>query len=192
MRKRVQLHTVSVRELARQPAVVLRRVQDGERLIVCSHRRPVATLQPLDGCVVQPFEGAEYDIHGSPLGDAQQEATKLPQIEQEILVYGQKRDRFSPWLIAPQWDRDQLRDAIDDLALRGLIRKIDVGWRLTGRGWILREALVGREDPAFPDGWRELLSPGMYRCLRSETAWRIEQLQLTDRERPGPPSRPPP
>ena len=55
MRKRVRLEAIAVRDLNRNPGEILARVRHGERFIVCWHRQPVATLQPLDGFAVDPF-----------------------------------------------------------------------------------------------------------------------------------------
>jgi prevent-host-death family protein len=152
MQKKVSFGRVSVRDLSRKPGEVLRRVELGERLLLCSYGRPVATLQPLDGCVVQPFEGAEFDVYGSPLGDASEEASKLEEIEKEMLIAGQKLDRFHPGRIRPHWRGGQVSAAVASLKERGLLRKTPRGLRLTGRGWLMREALAP-EDPFAEDAW---------------------------------------
>ena len=152
MKKKVRLDRVSVRELSRKPGEVLRRVELGERLLLCCHGRPVATLQPLDGCVVQPFVGAEFDIYGSPLGDASDEASKLEEIEKEMLVRGQWLDRFTPGRIRPGREWGEVSATIAALQERGLLRKTPRGLRLTGRGWLMREALAP-EDPFAEDAW---------------------------------------
>ncbi len=161
-----------MRDLSRNPAAALKRVQAGERLVVCWHRRPIATLQPLDGCVVEPFTGREYDVEGSPLGDASQEANKLSSIEQDLLVRGQRGHRFSPSNISHEWGGRQIREALDDLALRGLIHRSDLGWRLTGRGWLLREALVGHDTFDPQREWQG--SKWTDAALRRMAAWRLE------------------
>ena len=164
---------VTMRELNRNPSGVLERIKMGERLIVRSHRRPVATLQPLNGCVVQPFAEGEYDIEGSPLGDASEEARKLSGVEQDLLVRGQRGHRFFPSNISGAWQSSELREALDALGLRGLIHKGDLGWRLTGRGWLLREALIGQEtfDPQIE--WKG--SKSTYHQIRRAGAWRLEE-----------------
>jgi hypothetical protein len=46
----------------------------------------VATLQPLHGSVVQPYEGGEFRIEGSPLGDCEFEASRLPELQKVLLT----------------------------------------------------------------------------------------------------------
>ena len=48
---------VTTSDLSRSPRRVLDRIAGGERLLVTCHGRPLATLQPLDGVVWQPFAG---------------------------------------------------------------------------------------------------------------------------------------
>ena len=80
------LSTVSIGELSREPRRVLERILRGERLIVCRYGHPIATLQPLDGCVTQPFEGRVGSLDGSPLGDLKAEIDGLQPIEKELLM----------------------------------------------------------------------------------------------------------
>ena len=155
MDKRI-LPTVSVRELSRSPRALLDRVARGERLIVCRHGRPVATLQPLDGVVVQPFDGHEYDVMGAPIGDAHQEVRKLPNLARALLRDGVNRNgRIIPGRISGGFGLEAERSAIQELTQRGLIqRSRRGGLEPTGRGWMLRDALLeGKEDPRFPPSW---------------------------------------
>ena len=99
---------IGIRELSRGPGDVLDRVGRGERFVVCRRGRPVATLQPLDGVVVQ-------------LSPARSSTS-----------------RALPWGIR----KDQ----------RGLV--------LTGRGMMLREALLARIDAADRWTWRTIHKPG--------------------------------
>ena len=134
------LPTVTVSELSRRPNDVLQRVSRGERLIVCRHKKPVATLQPLDGYVFQPFEGTAHDIFGWPVGGIDDEIDKLSQVQRLLL-----RDCYRQWRLRPMRLPERvgvgLFDALDDLALRGLAKKTEFGWELTGRGLAMHEAL---------------------------------------------------
>ena len=150
MRKRVRLETIAVRDLNRRPGEILARVRAGERFVVCHHRRPVATLQPLDGVVVQPFAGSEYDIEGSRLGDARDEAAKLGEVERDLLARGVWRGRVLAGRIAERWSWGETMGALDELRLRGLAMKTHAGYVPTGRGWLLHEALA-----AVPRGERD-------------------------------------
>ena len=117
------------------------RVLKGERLIVSRHGHPVATLQPLDGCVTQPFAATEHDVLGSPLGDLDREIAKLRPIEKKILMHGVKWDRFrlnGPVAI----DFSETMRTLREWELRGLARKGKRGWIVTGRALMLREALL--------------------------------------------------
>ena len=80
------LPTITMRELSRSPRTVLDRIMRGERMIVCRYGHPIATLQPLTGCVTQPFEGKEYDVFGSPLGEVDRQIARLRPIEKKILT----------------------------------------------------------------------------------------------------------
>lgn len=72
---------VTTSDLSRTPRAVLERVQRGERLIVSCHGHPLATLQPLDGVVVQPFTDRGHDIFGWPVGDEAKECAKLSELQ---------------------------------------------------------------------------------------------------------------
>ena len=130
-----------MRELSRRPGEVLLRVLKGERLIVSRHGHPVATLQPLDGCVTQPFAGREDDLLGSPLGDLDREIAKLRPIEKRMLMDGVRWDRVRPG--SPRGvDFSEAMRTLRDWELRGLARKGRRGWAVTGRALMLREALL--------------------------------------------------
>ena len=134
------LPTVTVSDLSRRPNDVLQRVARGERLIVCRHKKPVATLQPLDGYVFQPFEGTAHDVFGWPVGGIDEEIDKLNRIQRLLL-----RDCYRQWRLRPMRLPEPfgvgLLEALDDLALRGLAKKTEYGWELTGRGLAMHEAL---------------------------------------------------
>lgn len=87
-----RLPTVSTSDLSRQPHVVLERVARGERLVVCRHKRPIATLQPLDGYVFQPFSGTAHDVFGWPIGGIDAEIAKLSEAQRVLL-----RDCYRRW-----------------------------------------------------------------------------------------------
>ena len=129
------LPVVSVRDLVRKPGEVLRRVERGERFIVCRHRQPVATLQPIDGWVGDSDGRNECDIYGSPLGDQAQEAGKLTQTQKDLLI----RARRGRLLFGGQVD---FKDAVHDLSLRGFTKWVPGrGDLLTGRGTVVKEWL---------------------------------------------------
>jgi prevent-host-death family protein len=138
-----ELPVVSTSDLSRSPRSVLDRVARGERLLVNCHGRPIATLQPLDGVVMQPFTGGAHDIFGWPVGGALEEAGKLSDIHRAMLTYGViRRLRLTT---ARPWDRFEGRNfsaALEELGVLGLAKKTERGWELTARGMALREALV--------------------------------------------------
>ncbi|MEA2453729.1 MAG: Antitoxin Phd YefM, type toxin-antitoxin system [Actinomycetota bacterium] len=129
-----RLPTVSVRDLVRNPAQVLERVERGERFIVCRHRRPVATLQPIDGWVGDIDGRKPCDIYGFPIGDPEAEASKLSDLQKHLLV-NVRLGRFI-------FSGEGYQEAIDDLTLRGMARKSSHrGMVITGRGIVLSEWL---------------------------------------------------
>lgn len=137
--------SVSIRELSRCPGDVLRHVAAGERLFVCRHGKPVATLQPLDGYVFQPFTGTAHDVFGWPIGNIDGEIAKLTEAQRVILVHC-----YSQWRLRMTRLRHYCPDAsfseeIRDMHLRGLVVRTEFGWELTGRGLALREELLRRE-----------------------------------------------
>jgi len=143
------LPVVTVRELSRSPATVFERVARGERLIVARHGRPIATLQPLDGVVVQPLTRAQSDVRGVVLGDAEAELEKLTEIERDLLRDGGRWDRLYPGHLSHVHALGDLHAQVRAFGVRGLARKAERGWVLTGRGMILRELLLaqaGRTD----------------------------------------------
>ena len=123
--------------MVRNPAAVLGRVSRGERFLVCRHRRPVATLQPITGWVVDGSGEHDCDIYGSPLGDQRREVEKLSQLHRELLLSTDGRSQRFIYGGQPGY-----REAIDDLTLRGLARRSQHrGMVLTGRGIVLKEWL---------------------------------------------------
>ena len=138
-----QLPQVSVRDLSRRPNDVLRRVAAGERLIVCRHKKPIATLQPLDGFVFQPFDGTTHDVFGWPLGGIDDEIEKLTEAQRVMLRDCYRQWRLRPFRL-PEELQDDIRGMLRDLTLRGLITKTECGLELTGRGLAIHEALRAR------------------------------------------------
>jgi prevent-host-death family protein len=138
-----QLPAVSVRDLSRTPREFLDRVAAGERFVVCRHGRPLATLQPLDGYVFQPFEGTAHDLFGWPIGGIDDEIAKLSRAQQVLL-----RDCYNRWRLwsgrLPEHLMVNIMGMLRDLELRGLAKKTDCGWELTGRGLAMHEALQRR------------------------------------------------
>ncbi|HYP24448.1 MAG TPA: type II toxin-antitoxin system prevent-host-death family antitoxin [Actinomycetota bacterium] len=139
-----QLPQVSIRDLSRRPNEVLRRVTAGERLIVCRHKKPVATLQPLDGYVFQPFDGTARDVFGWPVGGIYDEIAKLSEAQRVLLRDGYRRWRLWSGRVPSDVPGDR-RTMLSDLAVRGLAKKTEFGWELTGRGLAMHEALQGRD-----------------------------------------------
>lgn len=142
--ERDPLPVVTTTELSKRPRAVLDRVARGQRLIVCHRKKPVATLQPLDGYVFQPFSGAVHDVFGWPVGGIDAEIDKLHERERLLLV-----DCYKDWRIRPASGRypsfsEALR-RLDEMQLRGLVFRGWRGWELTGRGLALREELLRRE-----------------------------------------------
>lgn len=136
------LPIVSVRDLVRRPAEVLDRVARGERFIVCRHRRPVATLQPIEGWVVDATGENECDIYGSPLGDQRREAEKLSQTQREMFLGTNRALRFIHRGHPDHWE------AVADLELRGYARRSKHrGMVMTGRGLAMKEWLERRQAP---------------------------------------------
>ena len=146
------LPSVSVRELSRDTRRLLDRVARGERLIICRHDQPIATLQPLDGVVVQPFDGHEYDVFGAPLGDAFHEARKLPDLARALLRDGVTRlGKVSPLRIRGRYRQQTMGHVIEQLIQMGLLIRTDRGLEPTSRGWMLRDALVAQAGQSRDD-----------------------------------------
>ncbi|CAN5529987.1 hypothetical protein BH20ACT23_BH20ACT23_14320 [soil metagenome] len=138
---------VTTSDLSRKPRAVLDRVARGERLIVCRHKQPIATLQPLDGTVWQPFTGGAQDIYGWPVGGAFQECEKLSEAQRELLSDGVSQGRLVPARLAERYGFVELIRSIENMALRGLVHRTNRGWELTGRGLALRETLMQKALP---------------------------------------------
>lgn len=109
---------------------------------MCRYKKPLATLQPLDGFVFQPFEGTAHDVFGWPIGGIQDEIAKLTEAQRVLLRDGYVRWRLWSGRVPREVEGDR-RTMLTDLALRGLAKKTELGWELTGRGLALREALLG-------------------------------------------------
>lgn len=140
------MEQVSVAELFKKCSEILDRAMRGERFIICRHQRPIATLQPLNGVVVQPYEGRDYDVNGSPLSDACGELEKLTEAERTLLRDGVSGGRLifghGGW------------EAMKSLVVRGLARKsADRGIVITARGLVLREELLVRAGRDPTDCW---------------------------------------
>ena len=134
---------ITTTDLNQRLRAVLARVERGERLIVCRHRRPVATLQPLDGVVVQPFTGGAHDVFGWPCGGALEEAAKLSPCARELV---KTSNSLLQMVVTHVWhfSHDEIGAAREELMLRGLVRRGEIGgtW-MTPRGLALKEALTG-------------------------------------------------
>jgi antitoxin (DNA-binding transcriptional repressor) of toxin-antitoxin stability system len=141
--------TVSIRDLGKKPGAVIDQVLGGERLIVCRHGVPVATLQPLTGYVLQPGVVAPHDIAGDPLADVQGALNQIPPFTTELLRTCRTdviklRHEFS------NWPSRAFRESMDDLVVRGLARRTHRGMTLTGLGLFFKDELirrVGHGDP---------------------------------------------
>jgi prevent-host-death family protein len=142
---------ITTSDLNRSLGEVLDRVARGERLIVCRHKKPVATLQPLNGLVVQPFGGACHDVYGRPMDPLAAETELLDDAERHLLRDGIWRGRVIPGRLNGRFDYATLKDAIEDMKVRGLARKSSRGLVLTGRGMMLRGALLLEEGRNLDD-----------------------------------------
>lgn len=136
------ISVVTTSDLSRAPRRVLDRIARGERLIVCCHGRPLATLQPLDGIVWQPLTGSAHDIYGWPVGGASEECTKLSEAQRELLSNGVRQGRLVPARLGGRYEFVELIRSIEAMALIGLVRRTGRGWELTGRGMTLSETLM--------------------------------------------------
>jgi antitoxin (DNA-binding transcriptional repressor) of toxin-antitoxin stability system len=124
------LESITVGDLSKRMGPILDRVLRGERLLVCRHRRPIATLQPLNGVVLMP-DGTTSDVHGDAIGDVSQEAAKLTETQRELL-----RDHIQLGRIVygrlSSVDQARLREALDDFVAQGLADR--------RRGWGMQES----------------------------------------------------
>ncbi|MGH2756431.1 MAG: type II toxin-antitoxin system Phd/YefM family antitoxin [Actinomycetota bacterium] len=151
MGKRLRLGEVSLRQLNRDPGGVFERVRRGERLIVLRHKRPIATIQPVDGFSGQPLIKRETSIDGSPLGDVSEETDRLTDVERSLLVDAVGINKIHPARLS---QFGEAVDALKEMELRGLVRKSPIGWVLRGRGMMLREVLLARAGLREEDTWR--------------------------------------
>lgn len=135
---------VSVGELGRNPSRVLARVRRGERFIVCRHRVPIATIQPLNSAIRQPFDPVTYDIEGCPVPDLRSMAVALPAIVKDLLLSCNAEynvDKFRAGHLCEKWPLDSISDAFDQMRTRGLAKKTARGWVATGLGLALKDEL---------------------------------------------------
>jgi antitoxin (DNA-binding transcriptional repressor) of toxin-antitoxin stability system len=134
---------VSVGDLGRNPSRFLDRVRNGERLIVCRHRVPIATIQPLNGIIKQPFDAMAYTLEGNQVLDLRSMALGLPALWQDLLLTCRVEynvDKFrSGWLIG-NWPDPAISAAYPQMALRGLAKRTR-GWVATGLGLALKDEL---------------------------------------------------
>ena len=138
------LPTVSIGELSREPRRVLERILRGERLIVCRHGHPVATLQPLDGYVTQPFDGRVGSLDGSPLGGLEAELDGLHRTEKELLMDCIRVGRIVTGGVGGH-EGVRPGEVLEQWQLRGLARTIPgFGTFATASALVLREALLKR------------------------------------------------
>lgn len=146
------LPIVTTSELSRGPGRVLERIARGERLVVCRNNIPLATLQPLDGFVLQPMTGHAHDIYGWPVGGIAEEAAKLTPAQQALLTDGVRQARLKSSIPsrAGEFDSGELFTAIDELRVLGFAYKTHVGSELTGRGWAMREHLLRADGRLGP------------------------------------------
>ena len=133
---------VTTSDLSRAPRRVMDRIGRGERLIVTCHGRPLATLQPLDGAVWQPFTGGVHDIYGWPITGPLDECEKLSEAQRDLLTDGVRFGRLAPVRLHEDYEFAELIRSIENMAIRGLVRRTNRGWELTARGMALRETLM--------------------------------------------------
>jgi prevent-host-death family protein len=148
MLEREPLPTITTSDLSRNPGRVLRRIERGERLVVCRKGKPLATLQPLDGFVFQPFEGTAHDVFGWPIGGIEEEAGKLSDLQRQLLLHGYRQWRIWPARVMDRAEWSLCIGALEEMRVRGLVTKTECGNELTGRGLALREALLRMERNA--------------------------------------------
>ncbi len=149
LRRRLPLPVVTIRDLSRHPGEVMERIGRGERLIVCRHAKTLATLQPLDGYVFQPLTGTAHDVFGWPFGEERDQVERLSEPQRGMLLDGYRQWRIWPTRLEPPYQWSVLMRALEDMYVRGLVRKTPRGNELTGRGLALRETLLrmeGREE----------------------------------------------
>jgi prevent-host-death family protein len=139
------LETVTTSELSRSPMKVLDRVQRGERLVICRHGLPLATLQPLDGFVLQ-HTGEVTDVYGHPADPVIAETEKLDEVQRELLQNAIRHGRIIPSNAKKKFPYERMREAMAELGLLGLAKRENRGWELTGRGFMFHEALVRRAE----------------------------------------------
>lgn len=136
------LPIVTTAELSRSPGRVLERIARGERLLVCRHKRPIATLQPLDGYVLQPLTGNSHDVFGWPVGGIDEVASRLSETQRLLLLDGYRMYRLKTSVPDRTLDPGEAHRAIDDLIVRGMAERTDRGVELTARGFAIREHLL--------------------------------------------------
>ena len=147
---------VSVADFARGLGDLLDRTLRGERFIVCRHKRPIATLQPLNGVIVQPFEGLDYDVEGSLLGDVSQELEKLSELQRAILRDAVSNGRPTSLPLGHPLQGLGIGPALDDLQQRGFLtrsKRRRGGRVITARGLVLREELLTQAGADPSDCW---------------------------------------
>lgn len=152
MAKDGRLVRIQASELNKRAGELLHDVLVGKRFIVYRHRRPVATLQPLNGCVVSPAGGPPHDIWGFPMGDPSDELEKLTPVQHAMLLDGIRLGRFVYGFL-PADQSAEFKGALEDLVIRGFARRSERGTLITGRGMVLREELYARHGRSGCD-WR--------------------------------------
>ena len=132
--------TVSIRDLGKKPGTILERVVKGERLIVCRHGLPIATIQPLTGYVLQPGVAAAHDVAGTPLADVKGELARLSDHIKQVLL-SCRNDQIKLRSFALEWPSGTFEATLEEMRLRGLSVRTDRGMVLTGLGLFLRDEL---------------------------------------------------
>lgn len=118
-------------------------MRTGQRFVVSRYGKPIATLQPIDGFVLDPISGRETDICGSPLGDVGLEVGKLSDVERDLIDRSHHlMNRVT--ISCSDADATVTRKAMDSLVLRGLLERTSRGLIVTGRGLMIREWLHAR------------------------------------------------
>ncbi len=114
-RWRHPLPAVTTSDLSRTPGDVLGRVARGERLI------------------------------GWAFGDEHDQIERLSPPQRGMLMDGYRQWRIRPTRVDHRFDWSVLMRALEDMYVRGLVRKTPRGNELTGRGLTLRETLLRME-----------------------------------------------
>lgn len=66
----------------------------------------------------------------------------LDRVQRELLSDGVRGGRLVPARLSERFEFVDLIRSIENMAIRGLVRRTNRGWELTGRGMTIRETLM--------------------------------------------------